>query len=241
MQGDPQRPYAQLLTPAAKSQKLLLRLQHKKLLSPADLSRTQAAFALWQKLLAKNIPSTVWPHFADLLLFPEEEYIALLLWPFENRLAVQTAIRWRHLQGLLLVDQRDHAAPLSQQFGHLVIAMALADRIGEQAWVAASRQLTSWQLTMMDALGTVDQDAALDLLGLFRQQSAAPWTGLEPTADLVPSVNQIYFCLWRARGQVVVERTLLKAHSDALAAVQWLNDAAHLVTVVEEGYRLSLG
>src|SRR5690554_1553820 len=112
---DPQRPYAQLLTPAAKSQKLLLRLQHKKFLAPDQIGRSRDTFALWQKLLAKNIPSVPWPQFADIVLFPADKYIALQLWPFANLDVLEEAYRIRYIDGYILIDGREKAPYLALQ------------------------------------------------------------------------------------------------------------------------------
>lgn len=237
MQGDPQRQYAQLLTPAAKSQKLLLRLQHKRLLPPEQLQRMQSAFTLWQKLLAKNIPATLWPDFADLVIFPEDEYLAVLLWPFSNRPTVQAAIGWRHLDGLLLVDQRDSAAWLSQQDSRLIIPLQLADRIGQAAWIAASRELSPWQARLVDCLAVVDADAALDLLGLLRRQATAPWPSEPAEPELQAAVPRVWFALWRARGQSVSLSKLQQSADQAQPAIDWLEQAGR-VAAEAGGFRL---
>lgn len=228
MQGNPERPYAQLLTPAAKSQKLLLRLQHKKLLPPDDLSRWQAVFAVWQKLLQKNIPSTPWPGFADLLLFPEEWYIALLLHPFEHTPDIKAAADWRHLDGYLLVDHRPEAAMLMAMDEHLVIPLQLVDRIGARTWQAVSRDIAPWQAELVNGLYIRDQDAALDLIGLLRQQASEPWGGLALPETLRDAVQAVYFSLWRARGAAVSRDRLAVLPGEVAAALDWMI-AAELV------------
>lgn len=237
MQGNPERPYAQLLTPAAKSQKLLLRLQHKKLLSAADVERTQVIFAIWQKLLQKNIPSTPWPEFADLMIFPAEEYIALLLHPFGQLTAVQEAVGWRHLDGYLLLDQRPDAELLVVRDDHLLISTQLMDRIGARAWQAASRGIVPWQASLVKALAVTDQDAALDLLGLLRQYAAAPWAGLELPEQLLVPVQRVYFALWRARGRAVSGERLGTTSVHAMAALDWLVRVS-VAESVNEHFRL---
>ncbi len=226
MQGNPERPYAQLLTPAAKSQKLLLRLQHKKLLTPTEMSRWQAVFAVWQKLLQKNIPSTPWPGFADLLLFPEEWYIALLLHPFDQVSTVKAAAGWRHLDGYLLVDHRPEAAMLLAVDAHLVISLQLVDRIGSRTWQAVSQEIAPWQAELVNGLCVRDQDAALDLMGLVRQQKSEPWGGLNLPEGLAGAVQAVYFALWRARGAVVSRDRLDVLPGQVTAALDWMMAAA---------------
>lgn len=237
MQGNPERPYAQLLTPAAKSQKLLLRLQHKRLLPSTEIERTQSVFAIWQKLLQKNIPSTPWPGFADLVLFPEESYIALLLHPFQHAATVRAAAGWRHLDGYLLVDQRKEAALLTAVDDHLVISAQLVDRIGARAWQALSRDIAPWQAALVNALRAADQDAALDLLGLLRQHATAPWSDLTLPAELATAVQAVYFRLWRARGGAVSRESLGGTAGQTTAALAWMSSVS-LVSAEDGFFRL---
>ncbi len=233
---DPERPYAQLLTPAAKSQKLLLRLRHQKLLPTADLLRSQAIFSLWQKLLAKNIPSTPWPSFADLLLYPDDQYLALRFWPFGDLSPLEQAYRARYIDGYVLVDGREEAPPVALEGQKLVVALSLADRIGRRLWQWLGGQLSPWQSQTAAALPPLDADGALDLMGLLRQYGQAPWpenaAGAPPEAQLAKG----FFILWRARSNAVSISRL--AEQGVEEVVAWLAVNSDIVVKAEKGYAI---
>lgn len=231
---DPERPYAQLLTPAAKSQKLLLRLRHKKLLPVADIIRSQAVFTLWQKLLAKNIPSTPWPYFADLVLYPEEQYLALRLWPFGDLAPLQQAYQDRYIDGYLLVDGREAAPSVTVEGQKLVVALSLADRLGQRLWQWLGVELTAWQSQMVLALPNLDADGALDLMGMLRQYSQAPWPDAESDGPNFAELAKAFFLLWRARGHEISAGRLSEQGVDG--AVRWLAANCKVVVETEKGY-----
>lgn len=78
---DPQRPYAQLLLPIAKSLKLLRRAQHHRYVDKRSFAKHQAVYAIWQKLAAKNIPACPGTFVCDLFIYPANYYIGLLVDP----------------------------------------------------------------------------------------------------------------------------------------------------------------
>lgn len=234
---NPERPYAQLLTPVAKSQKLLLRLQHNKLLPAADIIRAQAIFALWQKLLAKNIPSTPWPNFADLLLYPDEQYLALQLWPFGDLTAIEAAHQARHIAGYLLVDARADAPCLGVQGQKLVVSADLADRIGSPMWQWLGGQLSPWQSQTAAILAiALDKDGALDLIGMLRQLQESPWPQGVAAAPPFADLAHAFFSVWRARGNRVAPSRLLAQGLDAAAS--WLSVHSELVIKTEKGFAI---
>ena len=232
---DPKRPYAQLLTPAAKSQKLLLRLQHSHLLPTVDITRSQAVFTLWQKLLAKNIPSTPWPHFADLLLYPDNLYLPLLVWPFPSLAPLEQAVEERYVSGLLLVDCREEAPLLAIREERPVVAGVLADRLGIAAWQLLSKKLTPWQKAMIGGLSLKRADAVIDLIGMLRKYSDSPWPGAAKQAP-APDLAEAFFALWRAGGAGISERRLLEQGLGEAAA--WLADGGYGVCKTADGYVL---
>lgn len=233
---DPERPYAQLLTPVAKSQKLLLRLQHDRLLPSADIMRSQAIFTLWQKLLAKNIPSTPWPSFADILLYPDDQYLALKVWPFGDLSDIEKARQERHLAGYLLVDARKDAACLGVQGQKLVVSVDLVDRIGSRMWQWLGGELSPWQNQVAASVAVLDVDAALDLIGLLRQLLASPWP--QGLADAPPFTDlaQAFFAVWRARGNAVTFRRLAEQSLDVAAS--WLSTQSGTMIKTEKGFAI---
>ncbi len=233
---DPERPYAQLLTPAAKSQKLLLRLQHKKLLPKDYIVRSQAVFTLWQKLLAKNIPSTPWPYFADLILYPEERYLALRLWPFGDLTPLQEAYQARYIDGYLLVDPREEAPPVAVEGQKLVAALSLADRLGQRLWQWLGQELTAWQTQVVLSLPQIDADGALDLLGMLRQYDHPLWPEAASNGPQFAEQAKAFFLLWRARGQEISARRL--AEQGVLDAASWLASSCGQVIATEKGFAL---
>lgn len=234
---DPQRPYAQLLTPVAKSQKLLLRLRHQKLLPVPELTRSRAVFALWQKLLAKSIPSTPWPYFADILLFPEDQYIALRLWPFGDLAALEQSYQERYLTGYLLVDVRETEPCLAVQGQKMVIANRLADRIGREMWQWLSGTLSPWQRQMVTSLPFLDVDGALDLIGLLRQYDRSPWPEEVQDAPAFADLALALYQLWRARGNAVTFRRLDEL-GISKAAIIWLSERSEIVELTGKGYAI---
>lgn len=233
---DPQRPYAQLLTPIAKSQKLLLRLRHGQLLPATDLRHSQAVFALWQKLLAKNIASTLCPPFADIMIYPDDKYIALKLWPASDLSAVKRAYQQRYLTGYLLVDAKADAPYLAVHECKLIVAGRLADRIGSKMWQWLSGTLSSWQSKMVDSITELDADGALDLIGLLRSLRQSPWGQESLSAPPFAELAQTFFLVWRARGNTVDPQRL--ANGEAVLAADWLCEASEIFTKTIKGYAI---
>lgn len=234
---DPERPYAQLLTPVAKSQKLLLRLRHQKLLPTPELVHSQAVFTLWQKLLAKNIASTPWPYFADILLFFEDQYIALKLWPFGDLITLERAYQERYLAGYLLVDAREVAPNLAIEGQKLVVAASLADRLGSQLWQWLGDVLSPWQSKMVTSLPALNADAALDMIGLLRQYNQAPWPDGTANAPAFAELAHAFFIVWRARGNTVAWRRLAGLGVSE-AAIAWLSENSGVVELTGKGYAM---
>lgn len=222
MQGDPQRPYAQLLTPAAKSQKLLLRLQHKKLTGPEQIRRAQLVFRVWQAFLQKNIPSTLWPSFCDLMMFLDGQYLPVLIAPFGQLDAVRLAYSERTIDGYLLLNALQDFPLSVTSAGEALVGMQLLDRLGRKGWLAASKPLIRWQIALVESVAPKDADTALDLLRLIGTQAACPW---HDCPDSLPEMllAEIYFRIWRAQGGLVTvsrlgDHPLVGDAADYLAA-----------------------
>ncbi len=199
MQGDPQRPYAQLLTPVAKSQKLLLRLQHKKLSSAEQIQHAQHVFHIWQALLQKNIPSTPWPSFADLMMFLDGLYLPVLVAPFSQLEVVRLAYQERTIDGYLLLNHLGDSPLSVTDSREALIGLQLLDRMGRSAWLVASRPLTSWQTALVHSVSPRDTDTALDLLHLLATETERLWG--DSSSRLPESLLiGVYFRLRRSQG-----------------------------------------
>lgn len=215
MTWDPQRSYAQLLTPAAKSQKLLLRLRHHEILENEKTSRAQHAFAVWQQLLSKNIPSTLWPEFCDVMLYPASSYIALLLWPFHGLETLESALKTGVIDGFVLLDTQDKAPHLRLSGDHLVISHRMVERLGEQGWLVAARKPATWQQCLIASQEGLDVAAAADLLRCLSRVPECPWENQR----VDPVVYRVFFRLFRSGGRHI---NLVKLESEEKKAAYWL-------------------
>ena len=191
-------------------------------------------FSLWQKLLAKNIPSCPWPCLADLLLYIEEQYVAVELWPFANIELLQQAWQERCLNGFVLVDPRPESPWLMPWGEKMVINGRLADRLGSRTWLWLGQPLSAWHCSLLANITGLDADGALDLIGLMRRFAAAPWPTMEgatpPLADLAPA----FFDIWRAGGNPVTEQRLGRS----AAAAAWLSRHSSAIAQTEAGFAL---
>lgn len=104
---DPQRPYAQLLTPIARSIKLLRRAQHHKVVDKEQFAKHEAILQVWQKLSAKGIPACPASFMTDLFIFPENgAYLGVIV---ENKRASTILISLHQLEildGLICVHTK---------------------------------------------------------------------------------------------------------------------------------------
>lgn len=194
---DPQRPYAQLLTPIAKSLKLLRRARHHRLVDSAQFAKHEAIYRTWQKLSAKGIAACPASFAVDLLIFTDRYYIGVVV---DGDIPTTDLEHWqqeRIFDGFLAVHT--HKSLVKCYGKYVSMQPGLFDYLGQDILGSLSKGLSSCAVQGLGAntFTKVGQAAAfVHILPKFPCLDLAGYSKID-----LDALNRMLLSLFRNKGQ----------------------------------------